>query len=91
MNILNKSPVVSKDIFMKIDDNKVLLIDSERANWVVVSHSLAEIVLTCDGGKSIANIIDELNMKSNIEFCEKLLFCFTNYIVLIFSMIMIGI
>jgi|GEM_PF-2320657 radical SAM protein with 4Fe4S-binding SPASM domain len=76
MNILSRRPVVSKDIFVKIDNNKVLLIDSERANWVVVSQPLAGIVLTCDGSKIIANIIDELNMKSNKEFCQKLLSCF---------------
>jgi radical SAM protein with 4Fe4S-binding SPASM domain len=76
MNILNKRPVVSKDIFVKIDNNKVLLIDSERANWVVVSQPLAEIILTCDGSKSIDEIINELNMKCNKELSHKLLSCF---------------
>jgi radical SAM protein with 4Fe4S-binding SPASM domain len=76
MNILNKRPVVSKHISDKINNNKVLLIDSERANWVVVSRALAEIVITCDGSKSIKKIIDELNMKSNKDFCQKLLSCF---------------
>jgi radical SAM protein with 4Fe4S-binding SPASM domain len=76
MNILNKRPVVLKDIFVKIDNNKVLLIDSKRANWVVVSQPLAEIVLTCDGSKNIDEIINDLNMKYNTEFSQKLLSCF---------------
>jgi len=76
MSILNRRPVVSKHISVKINNNKVLLIDSEKVNWVVVSRPLAEIVLSCDGSKSIANIFDELNMKSNKEFCQKLLSCF---------------
>jgi radical SAM protein with 4Fe4S-binding SPASM domain len=76
MNILNKRPVVSKDIFTKIDNNKVLLIDSEKPNWVAVSLSLAEIVLTCDGRKTIDEIIKELNINSNNEVSNKLLSCF---------------
>ncbi len=76
MTILNKKPTVSKNIFAKIENNKVLLIDSKRANWVVVSQPLAGIVLTCDGSKSIEIIIDELNMKRNNEISQKLLSCF---------------
>ncbi|MDO9574305.1 MAG: radical SAM protein [Candidatus Contubernalis sp.] len=76
MNILNKRPVVSKDIFIKIDNNKVLLIDSERANWVVVSQPLAEIILNCDGSISIEEIVNELNIKCSKEFSQKLLSCF---------------
>ena len=77
MNILNKSPVVSKDIFVKTDNNKVLLIDSERPNWVVVSQPLAEIILNCDGSKNIDEIINDLNMKCNKEFSQKLFSCFS--------------
>ncbi len=76
INILNRRPFVSEHIFVKINNNKVLLIDSERANWVAVSQPLAEIILTCDGSKSIEKIIDDLNMKSNKDFCQKLLSCF---------------
>ena len=78
MNMLNKKPVVSKGIFVKLDNNydKVLLIDSDRANWVVVSQPLAEVVLTCDGSKSIDEIINILNIRTNKEFSQKLLSCF---------------
>jgi radical SAM protein with 4Fe4S-binding SPASM domain len=76
MNILNKRPVVSKDIFAKIDNNNVLLIDPERVNWAVVSKPLAEIIITCDGSKSIEEIINELNIKCHNDFSNKLLSCF---------------
>ena len=76
MNILKRRPVVSKNIFVKLDNNKSLLIDSERYNWVVVSQPLAKIVLTCDGGKSIEEIINELNMEYHKDFSQKLLSCF---------------
>ena len=76
MDILNKKPVVSKNIFVNFDNNKVLLVDSERPNWVVVSQPLAEIILSCDGIKSIKEIINELNVKCNNQFSQKLLSCF---------------
>lgn len=76
MNILNKRPVASKDIFVKTNNNKVILIDTIRANWVVVSQPLAEIILNCDGSISIEEIINELNINCSGGFSQKLLLCF---------------
>ncbi len=90
MNILNKCPVVSKDIFVKNYKQKVLLIDSERPNWVVVSPPLAEIILNCDGSKSIDQIIKDLKIDFNKPYSHKLLSCFNKLYNLIFSMITMG-
>ena len=76
MNILNKRPFVSKSIFVKIDNKRVLLVDSEKANWVAVSQRLAGIILSCDGSKSIDEIINKLNINCNKEISQKLLSCF---------------
>ena len=76
MDILNKKPFVSEDIKFKIKNDKVLLLDSELSNWVVVSKSLAEIILNCNGSKTIKDIINELNIKSDNIIYEKLLSCF---------------
>jgi radical SAM protein with 4Fe4S-binding SPASM domain len=76
MITLNRWPIVSKQLSIKISNNKVLLIDPERANWVAVSKPLAEFIITCDGSKSIEEIINDLNNKNNKDFSQKLLSCF---------------
>ena len=76
MDILTKKPFVSEDIKLNIKNDKVLLFDSELSNWVVVSKPLAEIILNCNGSKTIKDIINELNIKSDTIIYEKLLSCF---------------
>lgn len=76
MNILNKIPVVSKDILAIINDDKVLLINPEKPNWIVVSQPFAKIVLNCDGSKTVEKIINKLNIKCDEGFSAKLLSCF---------------
>jgi radical SAM protein with 4Fe4S-binding SPASM domain len=76
MNLLDRRPLVPKKLFTKFRKIKALLIDLERVNWVVVSRPLAEIVLDCDGKKTIGEIIDKYNINNDTEIKQKLILCF---------------
>jgi radical SAM protein with 4Fe4S-binding SPASM domain len=73
MEILNKKPALNFDSIIRKERNgRVLLIDSQKPNWVVVSPKLAEIILTCDGKKTVQEIINEINKKYNTDISNKL-------------------
>jgi radical SAM protein with 4Fe4S-binding SPASM domain len=76
MDVLKSRPLVSKNLFTKIEDSKVLLFDPKRVNWVVVSQPLAEIILTCDGSETIEEIIRKFNVNNDMELYQKLLSSF---------------
>jgi len=76
MDILNKRPSVSKNLLSKLANNRVLLLDYQRLNWVVVSQPLAEIILTCDGNQTIEEIIRNFNPNNDMELHQKLLLSF---------------
>lgn len=88
---LNRRPIVSKSMSIKIKNNKVLLIDQERVNWVAVSKPLAEIIINCDGSKSIKEIINGLIDRCNKDISQKLLSCFEKLYSLNFFMITVEI
>ena len=76
MDIFNKKPTAPQKIHIISDDSKVLILDEQRINWVVVSEKIASIILLCDGSKTIIEIINELNLYNDQIFYQKLLSCF---------------
>jgi radical SAM protein with 4Fe4S-binding SPASM domain len=76
MDILNKKPSVGEKIFQDVRNGKVLLLDPEQPNWVVISEPLSEIILSCNGTKSVQNIVNEVSKKYNKDYSEKIISCF---------------
>lgn len=76
MDIINFKPIISKSLIKIIRENKVLLFNPDKPNWVVVSLPLAEIVISCDGTKSVKQIIEEVNKKCKKDISAKIKECF---------------
>ena len=75
-DILNNKPKISKNIIIKQKENKVLLIDCEGVSYVTVSKSMANLLLTLNGTKTIQEIINELNESKDEMMSQRIIAAF---------------
>ena len=75
-DILNNKPNISKNIIIKQKENKVLLIVCEGVSYVTVSKSMANLLLTLNGTKTIQEIINELNESKDEMMSQRIISSF---------------
>ena len=73
MSILEKKPQIKNYLIRKEFDAKTLLIDSEKASWVTVSKSMADLIYKLDGNKTIEEIVKDTNNKVKKDVSQKLI------------------
>ena len=73
MNILEKKPQIKNKIARKEIDNKTILIDSEKPSWVTVSKSMADLICSLDGSKTIKEIVKDTNNMVKKDVSKKLI------------------